>query len=325
MKRIRPRRPVGPILGRSVSILLTAFLTTVMTFGLIHLVPGGPAEALIGVSSTDVDPAVIEQRLGLDKPLPEQYLRWLSGVIRGDLGTSLVNNAPVTDQVLHRLPVSAELVGLALALSAVVAVPLGVWTAYRAGRRSDGVVRAASGIGLAIPEFFLAIVLIDVFAVGLGLFPALGYVPFGKDPVANLRHLVLPAAALAAGASAIVVRQVRAAMIDALSSEYVRAARAMGLRERTIVWRYALRNVSTTVVTVYGLLAIGLLGATVVLEQIFVLPGMSGALVTAIDTRDYPMLQGIVLTYVVIVLGINVVVDAATGFLDPRLRAEANA
>lgn len=323
MKRMTDNDLVRLALRRLGQMFPTAFLTTVMTLLLIHLVPGGPAEALIGVSSTDVDPAVINRRLGLDKPLYEQYWHWLSGVVRGDLGTSLVNGAPVADQVLHRLPVSAELVGLALVMSAAVAVPVGVWTAYRSGHRADGVVRALSGIGLAVPDFFLAIVLIDVFAVGLRMFPALGYVPFGQDPVGNLQHLVLPATALAAGAAAVVVRQVRAAMIDALSSEYVRTARAMGLRERTVVWHYAFRNVLSTLLTVYGLLAIGILGATVVLEQIFVLPGMSGALITAIQARDYPMLQGIVLIYVAIVLGLNLFVDVLNGVLTPRLRAEA--
>ncbi|MEV0297517.1 ABC transporter permease [Nocardia sp. NPDC050710] len=312
------------LLRRLGQMLPTAFLTTVMTFLLIHLVPGGPADALLSVSSTDIDPAVINQRLGLDKPLHEQYWHWLTGVLRGDLGTSLVNGAPVADQILYRLPVSLELVGLALIMSAAVAVPLGAWTAQRGGRRSDGAIRAASGMGLAVPDFFLAIVLIDVFAVGLSLFPALGYVPFSRNPAENLQHLALPATALAAGAAAVVVRQVRAAMIDELSSEYVRSARAMGLTERTVVWRYAFRNILPTLLTVYGLLAIGMLGATVLQEQIFMLPGMSGALVTAIETRDYPMLQGIVLSYVAIVLGLNLVIDLANVWLTPRLRSEAH-
>ncbi|OXM19773.1 hypothetical protein CBI33_21085 [Rhodococcus erythropolis] len=161
---------------------------------------------------------------------------------------------------------------------------------------------------------------VDVFALGLGVLPVLGWVPLENSVIDNLSHLVLPATALAAGAASIAVRQTRAAMIETLSSDYVRTARAMGIDERKIVWRYALRNIVPTIVTVYGLLAVAMLGATVILEQIFVLPGLGSALVIAIDTRDYPMLQGIVLLFVVIVLLVNILVDVVNNMISPQLR-----
>ncbi|QOS63150.1 ABC transporter permease [Rhodococcus qingshengii] len=256
----------------------------------------------------------------MNQPLLVQYWNWVVSALHGDLGTSLQNSAPVGPQILARLPASGELVVLALLLSAVVAIPLGVWTATRQGRRSDGLTRTVSGIGLAVPDFFLAIVLVDVFALGLGVLPVLGWVPLENSVIDNLSHLVLPATALAAGAASIAVRQTRAAMIETLSSDYVRTARAMGIDERKIVWRYALRNIVPTIVTVYGLLAVAMLGATVILEQIFVLPGLGSALVIAIDTRDYPMLQGIVLLFVVIVLLVNILVDVVNNMISPQLR-----
>ncbi|AZI62470.1 ABC transporter permease [Rhodococcus sp. WS1] len=318
------RSPVNPYIRmigvRFAQIIPTAIIASFITFALIRIIPGGPAEALLGPNGSDEAIAALNERLGLNQPLLVQYWNWVVSALHGDLGTSLQNSAPVGPQILARLPASAELVVLALLLSAVVAIPLGVWTATRQGRRSDGLTRTVSGIGLAVPDFFLAIVLVDVFALGLGVLPVLGWVPLENSVIDNLSHLVLPATALAAGAASIAVRQTRAAMIETLSSDYVRTARAMGIDERKIVWRYALRNIVPTIVTVYGLLAVAMLGATVILEQIFVLPGLGSALVIAIDTRDYPMLQGIVLLFVVIVLLVNILVDVVNNMISPQLR-----
>ncbi|MFI5435722.1 ABC transporter permease [Rhodococcus baikonurensis] len=318
------RSPVNPyvrmIAVRFAQMIPTAVIASFLTFALVRIIPGGPAEALLGPNGSDESIAALNERLGLNQPLLVQYWNWVVSALHGDLGTSLQNSAPVGPQIFARLPASAELVVLALLLSAVVAIPLGVWTATRQGRRSDGLTRTISGIGLAVPDFFLAIVLVDVFALGLGVLPVLGWVPLGDDVIANLSHLVLPATALAAGAASIAVRQTRAAMIETLSGDYVRTARAMGIDERKIVWRYALRNIVPTIVTVYGLLAVAMLGATVILEQVFVLPGLGSALVIAIDTRDYPMLQGIVLLFVVIVLLVNILVDIVNNMISPQLR-----
>jgi peptide/nickel transport system permease protein len=312
------RHPLVGVIARRIGLMIpTALVASIMTFLLVHLIPGGPAEALMGVNSTQGGITALNRELGLDHPLYVQYWHWLTGVLHGNFGTSIQDQAPVRQQIFHRLPVTGEIVVLAIVVSAVIAVPLGVWSASQVGKKADGFIRSASGLGLALPDFFLAILLIDVFAVGLHLLPELGFVNLSTDPVSNLKHVALPVITLAAGAGAIVVRQTRAAMVDALSSDYVRTAWAMGIRPRTVVWRYALRNVVPVIITVYGLLAIGMLGATIILEQVFVIPGLGSSLVTAIGARDYPMLQGIVLLYAIIVLILNLVVDVVNGLVSP--------
>lgn len=313
------RHPIVGVIVRRIGLMIpTAFVASIMTFLLIHLIPGGPAEAIMGVNSTKGGIAALNRELGLDHPLYDQYWRWLTSVLHGNFGTSIQDQAPVRQQILHRLPITGEMVVLAIIVSALIAIPLGVRSATRVGKKTDGIIRGVSGLGLALPDFFLAILLIDVFAVGLHLLPELGFVHLSADPVENLRHLVLPVLTLAAGAGAIVVRQTRAAMVDALASDYIRTAWAMGIGERAVVWRYALRNVVPVIITVYGLLAIGMLGATIILEQVFVIPGLGSSLVTAIGARDYPMLQGTVLLYVIIVLIVNLVVDLVNGLVSPQ-------
>lgn len=302
--------PTTVMIARRIGLMIpTAFLSSVITFLLVHLVPGGPAQARLGVTATPEGIAAVNQQLGLDHPLAYQYWRWLTGLFQGNLGTSLQTGEPVRTMVSQDLPVTIELVVLAALLCAAWAIPAGVVAARRAGSRTDGVIRATSGLGLAVPDFFLAILLIDIFAVGAGLFPELGFVPLSQDLGQNLYHLVLPAAAMGLGAGGIVARQVRSAMLDQLTGDYVRTARAMGIPERTIVWRYATRNAMPTILNAYGLVIIGMLGATIIIEQVFVLPGVGNALVNAIEQRDYTFIQGAVLVYVVIVLLVNLVVD----------------
>lgn len=311
--------PTTILIAKRIGLMIpTAFLSSILTFLLVHLVPGGPAQARLGVTATEEGIAAVEHQLGLDHPLVVQYWNWLTGLLRGDLGTSLQTGESVGSMVGADLPVTVELVLLALLLTLAWAVPAGVAAARRAGSRTDGAIRTASGLGLAMPDFFLAIVLIDVFAVALGWFPQLGYVKPGDDIGLNLYHLALPAVAMGLGAGGIIARQVRAAMVDQLTSDYVRTSRAMGIRERTIVWRYAIRNALSTILNVYGLVVIGMLGATIILEQVFVLPGLGNALVTAIGSRDYTFIQGAVLVYVVIVLVINLVVDVAVQIMSGR-------
>lgn len=310
-------RVLRVVLQRVVLMIPTALFASIMTFLLIHMIPGGPAQARLGVNATAGGLAAIKHQLGLDRPLYTQYWSWLTGVLHGDFGRSLQTNQPVSSELSTRLPVTVELVILATLLTIIVALPLGVLAARRAGTRTDASIRTGSGVGLAIPDFFLAIILIDVLAVGLHWLPELGYTKLSVNPPSNLQHLVLPTLALAAGAGAVAVRQVRAAMIDVLDHDYVRTARAMGVSERVILWKYALRNALPTILTVYGLLIIAMLGSTVILEQVFVLPGLGGAVTSAIDTRDYTVLQGTVIVYVILVLVINLLVDIAAAVANP--------
>lgn len=308
------------IVRRIVLMVPTAFVASLLTFSLIKLIPGGPVWAMLGTDPNPDAIAYIKAQLGLDLPVHMQYLTWLGRALQGDLGLSFESSQPVATIVRTTLPVSLQLVGLALLLTVAWAVPTGVAIARRAGSRTDGAVRSVSGIGLALPDFFVAIVFAAIFAVWLGVLPRLGYPRFAEDPLGNLYHIILPTLPLALGAGGIVVRQVRAAMIDALNSDYVRTARAMGLKESAVIWRYAFRGALPTVLNVYGLLAIGILGATVIIERIFVLPGMGNTLISAIAFLDYTVILGIMLIYVVIALVVNLVVDVAVGIVSPRSR-----
>jgi peptide/nickel transport system permease protein len=297
----------------------TAVLASLGIFVLIRLVPGGPAMGFLGIHASPASIAALNRELGLDHPLVYQYWHWLVGALHGNFGNSLQTEQAVTHMIAESFPVSAELVGLAVLFTLLIGFPLGVLVAWRAGSRTDRVLSNASGIGLAIPDFFLAIILIAVFGIFAHWLPELGFVPFLRNPAQNLVHMVLPSVTMGMGASVIVIRQVRATMIDSLNGPYIRAARAMGLAERTIVWRYALRNALPTLFNVYGLLITGMFGATLILEEVFVLPGMGNALVNGIQVRDYTLIQGITMVYVGLVLVVNFVVDVLVSLFNPRL------
>jgi peptide/nickel transport system permease protein len=307
------------VVRRILITIPTAILASIGIFVLVRLVPGGPAIGILGVHASPQAIAVLNRQLGLDHPLVYQYGHWLNQLTHGSLGQSLQTQQPVTHMVAQSFPVSAELVGLALLFTLIVAFPIGVVAAHRAGSRVDRVLSNVSGLGLAIPDFFLGIILIAVFGIAAKVLPELGFIPFTQNPGENLQHMVLPSLAMGLGAGAIIVRQVRAAMVDALDGSYVRTARAMGVPERRIVWRYAVRNALPTILNVYGLLLVGMFGATLIIESVFVLPGMGNSLVNAIGVRDYTLIQGITMVYVALVLVVNLVVDIAVAVASPRL------
>lgn len=307
------------VLRRVVVTVPTAVLASIGIFLLIRMVPGGPAIGILGVHASRASIAALNHQLGLDQPLIDQYGHWLGQAVQGNLGQSLQTQQQVTHVVAESFPVSAELVGMAVLFTVVVALPVGVVAARRAGGRADGLLRTASGVGLAIPDFFLAVILIAVFGITAHLLPELGFVPWSQSPGANLDHMVLPSLSMGLGAGAIVVRQVRAAMVDALAEPHIRTAHAMGIPERTVVWRYALRNALPTILNVYGLLIVGMFGATLIIEEVFVLPGLGNALVNGIQQRDYTLVQGITIVYVLLVLVVNLLVDLAVAITSPQL------
>ncbi len=308
------------VVRRCVTLVPTALLSSVAIFLLVRLVPGGPAQAKLGIYATRTAIAALNQQMGLDHPVIVQYLTWLGGLLRGNLATSLETGQAVSTTVGQGLPVTAELVALAALWSILLAVPAGLIAASHRNSRLDRLITGTSGVGLAFPDFFVAIVLVDLFAVALHIFPVLGFVPFTADPADNLYHMFLPSITMGLGAAAVVVRQVRSAVASAMDEDFVLTARAMGIRNARILWRYSFRNALPTILNVYGLLLIGMLGATVVIEQIFVLPGLGNSLVQAITNRDYTMIEGIVIVYVAIVVALNLVVDVAAAAVNPRLR-----
>jgi peptide/nickel transport system permease protein len=304
--------------------LLLVWIVASIVFMAIHLVPGDPAELLLSSGGVAPDPAAVEElreRLGLDRPLTQQYLGFLSGLLRGDLGISLVDEYPVLDEILLRLPRTLELIGAGALIAVVFGLPGGTLAALR---RDGGFDRAASAVAallLAVPVFVIGTLLVLVFAQLLRWMPAGGYVPLAEDAGRHLALLALPATAIGCGLVAVVFRMSRAAVLDALSRDYVRTARAKGLAPSRVLLRHVVRNALIPVLTVLALHMGTLLGGTVLVEYVFNWPGLSTPLLRAVEARDYPMVVGIVLTISTLFVLLNLVMDLVYAALDPRIRS----
>lgn len=308
------------ILQRLIFMLPVALLVSFMTFMLIHLVPGDPARVLLGEEATPQTVAALQQRLGLDQPIPQQFALWLWQALHGDLGDSIQFQQPVLQAIAQRLPVTLELGIAALLYALVLAIPLGIYSATRRNTWIDWLVNISSLLGTAIPGFVLALLLIFLFAVALRLFPPGGYTPFTDDPLANLRDLVLPMIALGTGTIALNLRQIRASMIEALEQDYVRTARAKGLSEPRVHYIHALRNAAIPLLTIVGLQIGSILGGAFVIESIFLWPGVGKLAVDSIFSKDYPVVQGVVLLVALSYMLTNLLVDISYVVLDPRIR-----
>ncbi|AQA13667.1 ABC transporter permease [Streptomyces samsunensis] len=300
--------------------LITLFLVSVVVFAGVRALPGDTATALAGEEPTPEAIAQIRESYGLDDNIVVQYVRYVRHAATGDLGVSSRTGLPVLDSVLEALPVTLELSALALLLAVVVGVGAGVVAAVRRGRPEEWLVNAVALLGLSVPAFWLGIVLVLAFAIAVPVFAASGFVPFGVDPMENLRHMVLPVIVLGSGLAAVVMRQTRAAMLGSLSADYVRTARAKGLSRRQVIMGHALRNSLVTVVTVLGLQLGHLISGAVVTEQIFVLPGFGKLTIDAVFSRDYAMVQGVVLFTSTAYILVNLAVDLAYSVIDPRIR-----
>lgn len=297
-------------------------LVSAIVFSLIHLVPGDPADAILGPEAPREAKEAFRQRLGLHLPLHLQFARWLGGVARGDLGRSLVDGRPVAELLSQRLPATLELTVLTFAVTVVVAVPLGILAAAHRATPVDVLSSALALAGLSVPHFWLGLLLILLFAVRLGWLPASGYVPLWEDPVANLRAMLLPALATGMREAGTIARFVRSSVLEVLHSEFVRTARAKGLSERTVLYRHALRNALIPVVTASGLQVAGLLGGLVITETIFGIPGLGRLIVDAIFMRDITVVQGAVLVAALLVIAVNLVVDVLYSVIDPRIQLQ---
>jgi peptide/nickel transport system permease protein len=306
---------------RLVSVVPLALLCTSLVFSLILLLPGDPAVALVGLENvTEERLAAIRQRMGLDRPIHEQYGRWLARVARGDLGESLRTGQPVIEALADRVPVTLGLALAATAFGLLVGIPLAVLAARRPGGPVDALASGLGAFGVAVPNFWLGSMLVLVLALHWRWLPATGYVSVFESPADAIRHMLLPTLTLGASAVAEVMRQLRSALEEALGAEYVRTARAKGVGERVVVWKHALRNALIPIVTVTGLTVSRLMGATVVVESIFALPGLGRLNLESVLNRDFPMLQGAVLVMVLLVIAVNLLTDLVYGWVDPRIR-----
>ena len=310
--------------SRLARTLFLAWLVATIVFLVLHLVPGDPAELLLSSGGAMPDPTAVAElraRLGLDRPILTQYGDFVAGLVRLDLGRSLVDDYSVAAEIALRLPRTLELILAATLLALLVGVPAGVYAAVHRGGRFARVMSAVTAVLLAVPVFVLGTLLILVFAQMLRLTPAGGFVPFARNPGQHLALLALPAIAIGKGLAAIVFRMMRASVLDTLSADHVRTARAKGLSNARVLVRHVVRNALTPVLTVLGLHMGALLGGTVLVEYVFNWPGLSTPLIRAVEGRDYPMVVGIVLTISGLFLLINMIVELLYGVLDPRARA----
>jgi peptide/nickel transport system permease protein len=301
--------------------LIWAVITLV--FLIIHFVPGDPAELLLSQGGVAPDPAAVAElrtKLGLDQPILAQYVAYVKGLLTGDLGSSLLDDHSVADEIKLRLPRTLELIFAASLLAVLFGLPLGTLAALRAGGTVDRLLAGAAGLGLSIPVFVVGTVAILIFAQKLRWVPAGGFVPFSRDPVQHLILLLMPAGTIAIGLGAVVFRMTRSSVLEVLERDFVRAAHAKGLSPARIVLHHVVRNALIPVVTVLALHMGSLLGGTVLVEFVFNWPGLSGYLVRAVEQRDYPEVVGIVLVISIAFVIINLVVDLLYAVIDPRVR-----
>jgi peptide/nickel transport system permease protein len=292
---------------------------SVIVFGLIHLVPGDPVRVALGTRFDPTTYAALRQRAGLDESLPAQYWHFLSNALTGDLGVSFRTGQPVTTALMERLPATLSLAFVAVLFALIIAIPLGVLSAVRAGSAWDYVGTGISQIGVSFPDFWMGIVLILIFTTWLGVLPPSGYVSISSDPAGWLRHVVLPAASVGVVSGSILTRFVRGSVLESLGRDYTRTARSKGLRERTVLGRHVFRNALVPIVTVTGVQLASLLGGVIVIEVVFAWPGLGQLTLDAVQTRDYPVMQGAVLLFATIFLLVNLLVDLLYAVLDPRI------
>jgi peptide/nickel transport system permease protein len=310
------------ILKRLIETVPVLFLVSLIIFYLVHLTPGDPALLMLGEEATPDKLATLRHQLALDQPIPVQYGIWLSNVMRGDLGRSVRTQQPVVEAIAERLPPTMELTILAMIISLCIAMPTGIISAVRRNSALDFASTTVSLFGISMPNFFLAILLIFVFALKLRWLPPIGYTPITADWIANLKGMILPALTLGAATAAVISRQLRSSLLEVLSQEYIRTAQAKGLAERMIVLGHGMKNALIPVATVIGLQIGALLGGAIITESIFVLPGVGRLLVDSIFARDFPLVQGAVLFLALVYLFANLAVDVVYVFLDPRIRYE---
>ena len=310
------------IARRLLALVPTLFFASVIVFVTVRLIPGSVIDLMLANNplASEKDRGAIEAALGLDKPMYVQYFRWAGNALRGDLGRSLWQDTPVAQEIAARLPVTLELALLAMIIAILIAVPVGVYSALRQDTAGDYVTRSISILMLAVPSFWLGTLVMVFPSIWWGWAPELRYVGFFQDPISNLKMLLLPAVILGAALAALNMRLVRTTMLEVLRQDYIRTAWAKGLNERLIVTRHALRNALIPVVTLLGIEVASVIGGAVILEQIFVLPGMGLLLLEAVGTRDYPVITGVFLVVGVAVMLINLLVDLSYGLLDPKVR-----
>lgn len=311
------------LVKRLITLLLTLLVASLVVFLVLEVLPGDPAAVMLGVGAQEDTLAALRARLGLDQPAALRYLQWLGGLVQGDLGRSYTYDVPISELVGARLAISLPLAVMAILLSTALAIPLGVWAAARRNATPDLMIGLFAQAGIAVPNFWFAILLILLFSVQLGWFPAGGFAGWEEGAGAALKSLLLPAVALALPQAAILTRVTRSSVLDELGQDYLRTARAKGLSRRAALWRHGVRNAMIPVVTILGLQFSFLLAGTIIIENVFYLPGLGRLLFQAIAQRDLIVVKDLVVLLAGAVVVVNFVVDLFYAGLDPRLRLGA--
>ena len=311
------------VLRRLIIAAVLAIGAATLVFVLLHAVPGDPVRIFLGDFATEAQMQAVRQKLGLDRPLPQQYLVWLLGLAHGDLGTSLAQNTPVSTMLLERLPRTLELTLVSILLALVVGIPFGIGAALRRGRAPDVLLTLGALGSLSVPVYVSGTVLVLIFAVGLHWLPASGYVEFQQNPARHLSLLIAPSLTLGSHLAASLARMSRSSVLEVIGQDYVRTARSKGLAEAAVMLRHVLRNSLVPVTTTVGVQAGNLLGGAVIVETIFAWPGLSSLMFRGIETHDYPVVQGCVLLISMLFILFTLVMDVVNVMTDPRLRTDS--
>jgi peptide/nickel transport system permease protein len=298
----------------------TLFVASIVVFAVLEILPGDPARLMLGMNATPDAVEALREQMGLNQPPAWRYLSWIGGMLTLDFGRSYTYSVPVIELVSDRIGVSLPLAILALVLSTAIAIPVGIFSADRRGRAADAVTMGAAQLGVAVPNFWFALLLIYVFAVWLRLVPAGGFPGWSAGVWPALKALILPAVALALPQAAILARVTRSALLDVLGEDYIRTARAKGMPRRAVLWRHALRNAMIPVLTILGLQFAFLMAGTIIIENVFYLPGLGRLIFQAITQRDLIVVESVVMLLVAAVIVVNLVVDVSYAIVDPRLR-----
>lgn len=309
------------ILRRLIIGLLTLLVASIVVFAVLEVVPGDPARLMLGINATQDAVDALREQMGLNQPLMVRYINWVSGMMVGDFGRSYTYSVPVIELVAERVAVSLPLAFIALFLSTAIAIPVGLFAAARRGHASDTAVMGATQLGIAIPNFWFALLLVYVFAIALRLVPAGGFPGWDAGIGSALKALILPAIALALPQAAILSRVTRSALLEVLGEDYIRTARAKGMPRSYVLWRHALRNAMIPVLTIMGLQFAFLLAGTIIIENVFYLPGLGRLVFQAITQRDLIVVESIVMLLVATVVVVNLLVDLSYAAVDPRLRS----
>ena len=305
---------------RVLSTIPVLFLVSLVVFSMIHLTPGSPARAMLGPEASDEQVAALEEVMGLNDPLPVQYVNWISDLLHGDLGTSVSDNEPVLSMIVSHIGPTISVTIFALIIDLIVALPLGILAARKKGAAADQLVSVVSLFGVSLPDFLLGLLLMLLFAVQLGWFPSSGYVPLSDGLLAHIRSITLPSVALGLTYSALMMRMTKSAMYDALYKDYIKFARAKGVSASGVVMIHALKNASVKLLTIVGQAIVGMLSGAAVIETLFMIPGVGQLIVLSISRRDYEVIQAIVLLVAVINVLIMLLVDILYGLIDPRIK-----